>query len=393
MDNKITDSSKAKKIENFDINSDYGIYTVEISKSQKEKNDCIHFKAYSKNHISSAVYQKSFNFDALLEISKVFKLCDTIDDALNIILETFKNKEVKISKDDTIYLCFYKLPTNNFNELKIPLDKSKIEDSCMIEKLCESLSQIQEKYKKLEEEVANLKLENKKLTEELSQKEGHPISESLIEIMQRKFMKSQYLLSKDLSDHLSEFGLKDDFKKEIQNRFELSKAKVIYDVKKDGDTLVGFMAKVFGKKNIATFHALHTDENYHSVQLAYLNGKLEFINNYFNFEDNDLFTYGNYQVYEGDYCYTSFKAQNSRLYAKIEFDCIYVIFYENDNINFVIKIRDNFVNNPVLYLDEDNDKISKFFEENSEDKVGELFNNSKVLDVYLTELVIYQIED
>lgn len=393
MDNKITESSKAKKIENFDINSDYGIYTVEISKSQKEKNDCIHFKAYSKNHISSAVYQKSFNFDALLEISKVFKLCDTIDDALNIILETFKNKEVKISKDDTIYLCFYKLPTNNFNELKIPLDKSKIEDSCMIEKLCESLSQIQEKYKKLEEEVANLKLENKKLTEELSQKEGHPISESLIEIMQRKFMKSQYLLSKDLSDHLSEFGLKDDFKKEIQNRFELSKAKVIYDVKKDGDTLVGFMAKVFGKKNIATFHALHTDENYHSVQLAYLNGKLEFINNYFNFEDNDLFTYGNYQVYEGDYCYTSFKAQNSRLYAKIEFDCIYVIFYENDNINFVIKIRDNFVNNPVLYLDEDNDKISKFFEENSEDKVGELFNNSKVLDVYLTELVIYQIED
>lgn len=393
MDNKITESSKAKKIENFDINSDYGVYTVEISKSQKEKNDCIHFKAYSKNHISSAVYQKSFNFDALLEISKVFKLCDTIDDALNIILETFKNKEVKISKDDTIYLCFYKLPTNNFNELKIPLDKSKIEDSCMIEKLCESLSQIQEKYKKLEEEVANLKLENKKLTEELSQKEGHPISKSLIEIMQRKFMKSQYLLSKDLSDHLSEFGLKDDFKKEIQNRFELSKAKVIYDVKKDGDTLVGFMAKVFGKKNIATFHALHTDENYHSVQLAYLNGKLEFINNYFNFEDNDLFTYGNYQVYEGDYCYTSFKAQNSRLYAKIEFDCIYVIFYENDNINFVIKIRDNFVNNPVLYLDEDNDKISKFFEENSEDKVGELFNNSKVLDVYLTELVIYQIED
>ena len=139
-----------------------------------------------------------------------------------------------------------------------------------------------------------MKLENKKLTEELSQKEGHPISESLIEIMQRKFMKSQYLLSKDLSDHLSDFGLKDDFKKEIQNRFELSKAKVIYDVKKDGDTLVGFMAKVFGKKNIATFHALHTDENYHSVQLAYLNGKLEFINNYFNFEDNDLFTYGNY---------------------------------------------------------------------------------------------------
>mgnify|MGYP002625018289 FL=1 len=351
------------------------------------------FKAFDKNHISCVDYHVSFNFEELCEISKIFKLCNNIDDALNIILETFKNKEVKISKGETIYLCFFKLPTNNYNELKIPLEKTKIEDNKMIEKLCESLSQMQEKYKKLEEQVEDLKSENKKLTEILSQKEGKPISESMIDIMERKFMKSKYLLSKDLSDHLTEFGLKDDFKKEIKDKFELSKAKIIYDVKKDGDTLVTFMAKVFGKKNIATFHALHTDENYHSVQLAYLNGKLEFINNYFNFENNDLFTYGNYQVYEGDYCYTSFKAQNSKLYAKIEFDCIYVIFYENDNINFVIKIRDNFVNNPILYLDEDNDKISKFFEENSEDKVGELFNNSKVLDVHLTELLIYQIED
>lgn len=366
MENK---SSKSEKIEIFDINSEYGVYTVEISKSQEKKKDCINFKAFDKNHISCVDYHVSFNFEELCEISKIFKLCNNIDDALNIILETFKNKEVKISKGETIYLCFFKLPTNNYNELKIPLEKTKIEDNKMIEKLCESLSQMQEKYKKLEEQVEDLKSENKKLTEILSQKEGKPISESMIDIMERKFMKSKYLLSKDLSDHLTEFGLKDDFKKEIKDKFELSKAKIIYDVKKDGDTLVTFMAKVFGKKNIATFHALHTDENYHSVQLAYLNGKLEFINNYFNFENNDLFTYGNYQVYEGDYCYTSFKAQNSKLYAKIEFDCIYVIFYENDNINFVIKIRDNFVNNPILYLDEDNDKISKFFEENSEDKV------------------------
>ena len=127
--------------------------------------------------------------------------------------------------------------------------------------------------------------------------------------------------------------------------------------------------------------------------MAYLHGKLEFINNYFNFEKNDLFTYGNYQVYESDFCYTSFKAQNSKLYVKIEFDCIYVIFYENDSINFIIKIRDNFVNNPILCLDEGDDKIEKFFETNGEEKVGELFNTSKSIEVTLSELVIYQIED
>jgi hypothetical protein len=127
--------------------------------------------------------------------------------------------------------------------------------------------------------------------------------------------------------------------------------------------------------------------------LAYLNGKFEFINNYFNFDKTDLFTYGNYQVYEGEYCFTSFKAQNSRLFVKIESDCIFVIFYEGENINFIIKIRDNFINNPILYVDEGNEKINQFFENHSENQVGELFNTSRTTEVNLTELVVYQIGD
>ena len=162
-------------------------------------------------------------------------------------------------------------------------------------------------------------------------------------------------------------------------------------LKKDGDTLVAFMSKVFGKKNIASFHALHGNEKYLSVQLAYLNGKFEFINNFFNFDKTDLFTYGNYQVYEGEFCFTSFKAQNSRLFVKIEFDCIFVIFYEGENVNFIIKIRDNFINNPILYVDEGSDKISEFFETHTEQQVGELFNISRTMEVNLTELLVYQI--
>ena len=384
------DNAKEGDKEIFDIKLEDTVYSIEINKTQKENVDSITFTAFNKNYISNMIYQNSFTLEQLITISNIFQLCNNINDAFGIIKIAFKTNEIKISKDDKIYLCIsFKLPTGKYDEIKIGLEKTKAPNNVIIEKICQNLSEVQLKNKKLEDEIQLLKSENQKLKEQINKQEELP---TLINIMEKKFAKSRYLLTKDLSSHLKEFGLKDDFKNEIINKFE-SKAKLVYDVKKDGDTLVGFMSKVFGRSNIASFHALHGDDKYLSVQLAYLNGKLDFVNNYFNFENNDLFTYGNYQVYDGDFCYTSFKAQNSKLYVKIEFDCIYVIFYEGDNINFIIKIRDNFVNNPVLYLDESNEKITKFFEENSEDKVADLFNSSSTREVDLTELQIYQIED
>ena len=381
-------TGKEGETETFEITSDKILYLLEISK----KVDSVCFNIFDKDHISNIYYTNSFNLEQLISFSKIFKLCENINDAFDIILQTFRGKEVKILKDDKLYLSIgFQMPTNKFDEIKIPLEKGKMEDSLVIEKICKILSQIQEKNKKLEEEIKQLKLENQKLNEQINKNE----SQCLIDIISKKFAKSKYSLTQGLSRHLKEFGLQDDFKKEITHKFDSSKAKVIYDVKKDGDTLVGFMTKVFGKKNIASFHVIGGDDNrFYSVQLAYLHGKLEFVNNYFNFEKNDLFTYGNYQAYEdNEYCFTSFKAQNSKLYAKIEFDCIYVIFYENDHINFIIKIRDNFVNNPVLILDEDEEKISEYFETHGQEMVGELFNASKSSEINLSELIVYQIED
>ena len=214
----------------------------------------------------------------------------------------------------------------------------------------------------------------------------------LFDFMSEKFCVSRYQLGKDFIRHLQDFGTSDEYRKELYNKFN-SKIKKIYDVKTDGDTLIGFMTKVFGKKNIITFHSL-SDENegYVNTQLAYLNGKFDFKNNYFNFDNTELYTYGDYQTVDNGYCYTSFKQQNSKLYAKIEFDCIYIIFYEHGDINFIAKIRENFANNPVLYIDEGKSKLDEFFENNPEEKVVELFNDCQTRELYLTDLEIYQIE-
>lgn len=386
--NNSVENAKENTVQTFEIAYEYDLYSIGINKSKNEKQeDCINFTCFNKNQISNISYQNLFNLEQLLKVSDIFKLCNNIDDALNIIIQTFKSNEVKIKKDENINLCIsMKSSNNNQNEVKITLEKVKIKDSAVFENLFNNLAIIQEKNKSLEEEIKLLKSTNQKLSEMLNKNQD----DKLIDVIAKKFMKSKYTLSNDLSSHLKDFGLNDDYKKEIINKFE-SKAKVIYDVKKDGDTIVSFMLKVFGKSNIAAFYALHDTERYINVQIGFLNGKLEIVNNYFDFEKNDLFTYGNYQTYEGDYCFTSFKAQNSRVYIKVEFECIYVIFYENENINFVAKIRDNFVNNPVLYLEGHDSKVTSFFEENPDDKVNELFNTVETSELNLTELIIYQV--
>ena len=258
-----------------------------------------------------------------------------------------------------------------------------------LDKLKQMIDLLDEKNKILEKEINNLKLENEKLKSEKNESTKKDEDKILFDVMSEIFYVSKYKLSKDFIKHLDQFGLSEDYRRELYKRFN-SKIRKIYDVKTDGDTLMGFMAKVFGKKNIVTFHSLSLDDEYLNVQIAFLNGKFEFQNNYFNFDNTELYTYGDYENVDGDYSYTSFRSQNSKLYAKIEFDCIYIIFYEHGNINFVAKIRDNFTNNPVLFIDDDKSKVEEFFENNSEDKVPELFNEYQTKELNVTDLVIYE---
>ena len=267
-----------------------------------------------------------------------------------------------------------------------------MEQNTSLNQICDKITKLEEKSKHLEEEIEKLKKENEKLK---AQSSAGPITKGdkiLFDVMSEIFYVSKYKLSKEFVRHIEQFGLSEDYQKELFRKFN-SKIRKIYDVKTDGDTLVGFMTKVFGKKNIVTFHSLSIDNEIINVQIAFLNGKFEFVNNYFNFNNTELYTYGDYQNVDGDYAYTSFRSQNSKLYAKIEFDCIYIIFYEQGNINFIAKIRDNFVNNPVLFIDEDKAKLEEFFENNSEDKVAELFNQYEPRELNVTDLAIYEMPE
>ena len=347
----------------FQLTHDKDTYSLEMSLSTNQQKSII-MKLFTEKNKVNPEYFNSFIYDDLIKLSKYFKLCDTIEDIFSLICKSITRKEVQLSISEKAELCFYfTLPTEKIEEIKLYLEKGLSkgkEDNLSLEKLSEKIVLLEKKNEILENEINNLKLENKKLKSQSVETSNNTGDKILFDVMQDIFSVSKYKLSKDFLKHLNQFGLSDDYRKELFKRFN-SKIRKIYDVKTDGDTLMGFMTKVFGKKNIVTFHSLTLDDELLNVQIAFLNG--------------------------------SFRSQNSKLYAKIEFDCIYIIFYEHDEINFVAKIRDNFYNNPVLFIDEDKTKIEEFFENNPEDKVADLFNEYQTKELNVTDLVIYEMAE
>ena len=388
---------ESKKLKSYEITQNNERYSIEIS-VQDNESQLILLKLANKSNN----YTNSFSFDELMKLSKAFKVCETSEEIYDLLCQKLDKKDLKISLSEKVYLSFnFTLPNDKVEEIKLPLQKvlsQGQQDSEMIDKINEKINALEEKNKFLEKEINSLKIENENLKKEKGNYKitgvANAVKEDkiLFDIMSEIFYVSKYKLSKDLLKHLDQFGLSDEYRRELFHRFN-SKIKKIYDVKTDGDTLIGFMTKVFGKKNIVTFHSLSVDDEYINVQIAFLNGKFEFQNNYFNFDNTELYTYGDYENVDGDYSYTSFRSQNSKLYAKIEFDCIYIIFYEHGNINFVAKIRDNFINNPVLFIDESKSNIEEFFENNSEDKVPELFTKYEPRELNVTDLVIYEMPE
>ena len=378
----------------FEIKQDKDIYIISISKSAQNS---ISIKAFNKENKSNISHSNDFSYDSLTSISKSFKICDSIDEIYDLISSNLSKNNIRILfSEKNIEICFiFTLPNEKKEEIKLPLlqvletlPEKKIENS-KIEEICQSLTLIEEKSNALEKEINNIKSEQQTLKNKIGGEEDEIV---LFNFMSEKFKVSKYKLSKDLKKHLNDFGLNEEYSKQIHKKFQ-SKMKKIFDVKIDGDTLIGFMAKVFGKKNLVSFHSLCEEDDYLNVQLAYINGKFEFVNNYFNFQNTELYTYGDYENSMGEFCYTSFKEQNSKLYAKIEFDCIYIIFYEHGNIDFVAKIRDNYYNNPVLYINENLDEIEEFFKNNPEEKVVELFYQYEPKELNVTDLAVYQLEE
>ena len=240
---------------------------------------------------------------------------------------------------------------------------------------------------------------------------------SLIELLSQKYIKDKNDLESKLNEFLIISELTDDYKNEVVAKFKKNITKV-FDTKTDTNTLLNFLSKVKGLPNLVVYINMG-DKTEKGIlkQMFYVNGKIDLIDNTFTFENSDIFGYGNYESNEDEESsFVSFRPQNTQLYLKIKIDCIYVMCYREDvEIKFIIKIKQNFKDNPIICLsgndiklggdqavntgdeeEENEENADEIYEKlmNNKENIEEIFEKqTKFKNLYIEELVVYKIDD
>ena len=223
--------------------------------------------------------------------------------------------------------------------------------------------------------------------------------------MSQKFIKDKNELINKLNEYLISAELTDVYRNEVITKFK-SKFTKIFDNKSDTNTLLNFMSKVIGLPNIVTYIILRNEKNGDILEcFAYLNGKIDLVNNVFSLEKKDSIFYGKFGKLDEDYVFQSFRPQNVKIFIKIKIDNVYVMCYrEQYKILFLLKIKQKFNENPIqsvngnFIADEDDDDNEYFYKHEklikNKERVDELFEKqTKIENYYLEELIIYKIDD
>ena len=169
-------------------------------------------------------YQCIITLESLKQKSDKFSLLKSLDNFRNFFYEKLKNKEIKLTSKDKFKIL--ELPLDIFCEkelINFELEKIDFKKEDLLEKICNEINQLREKYEKVEEENIKLKAEiedmkNKyeELNKELIIKERYPLFDN----------KTQYdFIIKTLSERLKR---------------KISDLNNIYQATKDGDSNANF---------------------------------------------------------------------------------------------------------------------------------------------------------
>jgi len=122
-------------------------------------------------------YESILDFDSLIKIDDYFKYCKDINNIYDFILQLKNNNALSIIKEnENLMLCLHiSQPIENI--IKIPLNKSIVNNKSIILSLYEKNNQLKEKIKLLEEKLEN---DYEKIRTRLIKKDIKGYSENLL---------------------------------------------------------------------------------------------------------------------------------------------------------------------------------------------------------------------
>ena len=164
--NPIEESIPKINIETFYLELNDIIYSINISKNDNDEKILISAKNESENDVVQNLnyFENSFSLNELISKSKPFKLCDTIDDALDIFIDILKAQKAFLdNKQDEenengihnsiLFGIKISLPGGKEQDVEFELNQKKLDKDIYIKELIQIIE-------KLHKENESLKYEN-----------------------------------------------------------------------------------------------------------------------------------------------------------------------------------------------------------------------------------------
>ena len=254
-------SKHIKEFNNIYVGND--IYNLELSNINNGEDNSILITARNTN--SNLLYfQNNFSLEELMSLSKAFRFCDDINEALNIISKIFEsNNKYYISNegDDLILHLKINLPSGDGQEIELNLKKIESIENASKEELLEKIKLLEEENKKLKEEISMLKIDNikkDKIIKSLSNNQNNNIqaensNEKIIDSNNEEEELDENVLDTEIIQTEEEINFIENRLKQIyyfQNK-EI-KYQLLYKGTKNGDKSLNFHTRVDGIKNTLT---------------------------------------------------------------------------------------------------------------------------------------------
>ena len=241
LNEKILNSSE------FELNFENKNYFLKI-KSSKES---LYLEIIEENNIIY-FYEVKFNLEELIQLDKIFKTCDNMDDAHELMVSNIKSDKTaikSISELKLILLINILQANRSVIEKEIRLTKKFNKTELVIEKLSKEINELRISQKKLEKEISELKKENESLKEQNSIKELNELKEKINYYFDQSIIKSDIIQDQSNFEFIKERLIKAKVNKKQNHKlfFEL-----LYKAKRHGDKAKDFHLRCDMYRNTLT---------------------------------------------------------------------------------------------------------------------------------------------
>ena len=229
-----------QKAKEYKIESEGKIFSIKIILSSN-----IIIEIYELEKIQYLLYIKGFSLEDLIKTNKIFKVCETINEAYNIFEEILEANisSIKLKEDNSLILIInILLPGGKTENVEISLNKREISKYNQIGELIQKVKNLEEKNKNLEEK-------NKKLEEEIN--EIKEWKNKIQKLFKDEIEEKEFGIQSKLIENTTDLNfLKNRL---INNDPNLNQKninfKLLYRATRDGDNFNDFHSRVDNKKS------------------------------------------------------------------------------------------------------------------------------------------------